>query len=150
MADLEIERRFSAAPQEVFAAVSRPENLARWWGPEGMSLKDCVLDFTRTGPWTSTMISADGATYTVSGEVLTVDPPTCIEMTWAWHDENGERGHESRVRFEVEGDSDGGSVFRLIQTGLADEDSATTHDSGWTSSLRKLEALVEKQGKIAS
>lgn len=143
MADLKMERRFKASPQKVYDTVSRQENLMKWWGPEGMSLRDCALDFTKKGPWRSTMVNADGVAYTVSGEVILVDPPNALEITWAWHDENGERGHESTVRFEVAADGEEGSVFRLHQIGLADDESASSHDSGWSSSFRKLEKLVD-------
>jgi uncharacterized protein YndB with AHSA1/START domain len=139
---LRFERRFRHDARTVFDFVTRPEHLAKWWGPEGMSLPDMNIDLGRPGPWSSTMQAADGSKFHVSGAVLTVDPPHRVEFTWGWHDDKGLRGHESRVRFTVRDDGAGGSVFTLVHSGLADEESARNHENGWTSSLRKLEKLA--------
>ena len=142
MSTLVIERQFSADPETVFAFVTRHENLLKWWGPESMTCAGDDLDFTTTGPWSSVMINAEGGRYKVTGEVLQIDPPNSVELSWGWHDENDQRGHESRVRFEVNSNGSGGSNFKLIHSGLADEESAKNHNQGWTSSLVKLERMA--------
>lgn len=141
MSELRLERTFSADPRTVFAFVSESKHLLQWWGPEGMTIGDHALDFTKPGSWSSVMINADGKKFKVTGEVLAVDEPNSVEFTWAWHDENDARGHDTKVRFEVAPDASGGSRFTLIHTGLADEESARNHEMGWTSSLRKLERM---------
>ena len=142
MTELKLERTFTADPETVFAFVTRAEHLAKWWGPEGMTLPQTQLDLTKPGPWMSVMMNAEGKRFKVTGEVVAVDPPKSVEITWAWHDENDRRGHESTVRFEVRPDGKGGTLFSLIHSGLADEDAARNHEMGWTSSLRKLERLA--------
>lgn len=142
MTTLTLTRNFSADPATVFDFVTKPENLIKWWGPEGMTCPEHALDFRKKGPWSSVMVSAEGNRFKVTGQVDLVDPPNAVEFTWAWHDDEDKRGHESRVRFEVRPDSRGGTEFRLIHSGLADEESAQNHRMGWTSSLRKLEAMA--------
>lgn len=142
MSELRIDRHFAADPEAVFAFVTRQENLLKWWGPEGMSVETDGLDFTAKGPWGSTMVNPEGGRYKVTGEVIAIDPPQSVELTWAWHDENDARGHESKVRFEVASDGAGGTNFSLIHSGLADEESVTNHNMGWTSSLKKLERMA--------
>lgn len=142
MSELRIERTFPAAPETVFDYLTNTEYLLQWWGPEGISASEHDLDFSRPGPWNSTITNAEGANYKVSGEVVTLDAPHAVEFTWAWHDENDARGHESRVRFEVAPDGNGGSTFTMIHSGLADEESAASHDGGWTSSFVKLGRLL--------
>lgn len=142
MSDLRLEREFAADPETVFAFITKSENLSQWWGPEGMSLKDLALDFTKLGPWTSTMVNAEGGKYKVSGAVTAIDPPKSVEFTWGWHDENDERGHESQVRFEIKSNGNGGTIFSVIHQGLADEPSAQNHSEGWASTLKKLERLA--------
>lgn len=144
MTDLTLTRDFAADPQTVFDFISRPENVLQWWGPEGMTCPEHSLNFGQTGPWSSVMLSPEGNRFKVTGEVDHVDPPNSIEMTWAWHDDQDARGHESRVRFELRPNGSGGTEFRLIHTGLADDESAKNHNMGWTSSLRKLEAMASK------
>lgn len=142
MSELIIERQFSANPETVFAFVTMHENLLKWWGPESMTCSGKDLDFTEPGPWSSVMVNAEGGRYKVTGQVLQVDPPYRVELSWGWHDENDERGHESHVCFEITPDGKGGSLFRLIHKKLADEESAANHKVGWTSSLIKLERMA--------
>lgn len=137
-----MEREFTADPATVFSFVTRSENLAKWWGPEGMTLPEKALDFSRKGLWLSVMMNADGKRYKCSGKVLSCDPPRSVEFTWAWHDEKDARGHESLVRFEVHAGRNGGSRFVLIHSGLPDEESVANHEIGWSSSLRKLERMA--------
>lgn len=142
MSVLKIERTFPHPPEKVFAFVTRTEHLLKWWGPEGMGLRAHDLDLSRRGAWSSTLVNAEGGLHKMSGEVVEIDPPRSVEFTWGWHDGADARGHESRVRFEVEPDGAGGSRFRLIHSGLADEESAANHNRGWSSALRKLEQLA--------
>ena len=142
MSELVIERRFSADAETVFAYVTQTGHLLEWWGPEGMAVTEHDLDLSRPGPWVSTIVNAEGGTHKVSGVVIAVDPPRSVEFTWGWHDAEDKRGHDSCVRFEVRPGEGGGSHFRLVHTGLADDESAEGHSRGWTSTLKKLERLA--------
>lgn len=147
MTELTIERVFPADAATVFAFVTKSENLVKWWGPEGMSLPDCNLDLSQPGAaWHSVMMNSDGARFKVSGEVVSVNPPHSVEFTWGWHDENDQRGHSSRVRFDVAPTASGeGALFRLTHSELPDDESAANHSAGWTSSFRKLSAGLDEQ-----
>ena len=138
MTDLVIERHFNTDVETVFAFVTQRSHLLEWWGPEGMNIKGDELDFSKPGDWKSTMVNADGGAYTVSGKVKSVETPNHVSITWAWHDENGDRGHDSEVHIDLTPNGEG-TDFRLTHKGLADEESAANHNTGWTSSLRKLE-----------
>ena len=139
MTTLVIERTLAATIEQVFDFVTRRENLLKWWGPEGMTLPEETLDFTRTGPWHSVMMNADGKRFKVSGEVTQVNPPNVVAFTWGWHDENDDRGHESRVQIELSAEGEDATRLTLRHTDLADDESSANHEMGWTSSLRKLE-----------
>ena len=142
MSELTIERSFPHPPEHVFAFVTEPANLVKWWGPEGTSLKEHALDLSRPGPWSSTLVNAEGGLHKMSGEVVAVDAPRSVEFTWGWHDDEDARGHESRVRFEVHPEGVDGSLFRLIHTGLPSDEIAENHVRGWTSALVSLERLL--------
>ncbi len=142
MSVLKLERIFRQTPETVFAFVTRTEHLLEWWGPEGTGLRAHQLDLSRPGPWSSTLVNAEGGLHKMNGEVVEIDPPHSVEFTWGWHNDEDVRGYESRVRFEIEPDGETGSRFRLIHSGLADETSATNHSRGWTSMLGKLERLA--------
>ncbi len=142
MADLKLERRLNAPIAKVFTFVTEAANLAKWWGPEGMTLPDAALDFTREGPWHSVMMNAEGQRYKVSGQVTHVRAPNSVGFTWAWHYENDRRGDESHVTISLVDKGDGTTTMTLFHAQLATEEAAANHNAGWTSSLRKLERLA--------
>lgn len=141
MADLRLERDFSVSPETLFAWISDGARLLQWWGPEGMHVPEHDLDFSRTGPWFSVMENDEGQRFKVSGHVTHVKPPVSVGFTWAWHDENDKRGDESHVTFTVEA-TDGGARLVLDHRDLGDDEIGRSHERGWTSSLRKLEAAL--------
>ena len=144
MTDLVLKRRFQADIETVFQFVSAPDKVILWWGPEGVTVHNAALSFTSVGAWTSEMHGPDGTIYKVSGVVTKVDPPKSVSFTWAWHDDNDVRGHESLVTISLAGTSEG-TEFTLTHTGLADDESAKRHNEGWTSSIGRLEKTVSEQ-----
>lgn len=144
MATLTLERRLAAAPERVFDYVSKTEHLLKWWGPEGTQVppEEHALSFQKTGPWMSVMMNAAGNRFKVSGQVTHVDPPASIGFTWAWHDENDRRGVESHVTIKLVPAQGGGTELTLTHVDLPDEETGFTHRDGWTSSLRRLEAMA--------
>lgn len=141
MADLVLERKLGASIDRVFQFITQPENLTQWWGPEGMTIPEGDLDFTRLGAWDSVMMNSEGQRYKVSGEVTEIAAPNRVAFTWAWHDENDVRGHESTVTIELVEQSSG-TLFRLTHAELADDESSKNHEQGWSSTLNKLERLA--------
>lgn len=66
----QIERRsdsrsafIAATPAQVFAAMSDPNRIARWWGPNGFTSTIHQFDFRPTGTWLLTMHGPDGKDY---------------------------------------------------------------------------------------
>jgi len=142
MSTLKMEREFPVGPDWAFAFVTQTEHLLKWWGHEGSVVTNHRLDFTRKGPWSSVPMTAEGSTHNISGTVTAVDPPHSVEFTWAWHDEKDVRGRNTTVRFEVNSNGSGGTIFTVIHSGLADEESVANHRMGWTSTLQKLERMA--------
>lgn len=147
--ELMIERPVRLSPARFFALITRPEYLPAWWGPEGITLGEHHLDFTRPGPWSSVMTEPEAGWHRVSGEVLAVSDGEAVEISWAWHDrETDVRGHESRVRLAVRDDGAGGTILTMHQIGLADAESARLHHEGWSSSLGRIDAMITPVGPI--
>lgn len=66
-------RDIPATPAQVFAAISMPERLARWWGPNGFTNTFSEFDFKTGGKWSLVMHGPDGANYpndNVFGEII--------------------------------------------------------------------------------
>ncbi|WP_270725428.1 SRPBCC family protein [Shimia sp. Alg240-R146] len=142
MTDARLERDFPVTPDRLYAAVTNPAEVSRWWGPEGMTLGDHTLEFTKLGPWHSVIQGDEGRTMKMSGQITSLDPPKSVGFTWAWHDENDARGHESHVTFTIVETTDGAKLI-IDHRDLQDEDQAQGHSRGWTSTLNCLAALFE-------
>jgi uncharacterized protein YndB with AHSA1/START domain len=143
MATLEIERRFAAPPEKVFAHVTQGQKLLEWWGPAGTTLIDHQLDLAAPGSYWFAMAGPDGRQSRVTGEVLRIEAPHFVEFTLIVPDQPGWRGIDSLVRFEISPDGAGGTRFRLIQSGLTDQQLAEGSRQGWVSTLARLEAILK-------
>lgn len=141
MTDLRLEREFSVTPERLFLWITTPEKLLKWWGPEGMDVPEHDLDLSRTGPWFSIMRNDEGQQFKVSGHVTHVDAPKSVGFTWGWHDDDDLRGGESHVTFTVVACNSGARLL-VDHRELDDSEQSARHESGWTSSLRKLASNI--------
>lgn len=147
MAETRMERDFPVSPEILFDFVTTPERLGQWFGPEGTRLDSHDLNLCREGPWFARMVGLEsGNVFKVSGVVTRVDPPRSVGFTWAWHDDEDQRGAESFVSFIVEPSGDG-ARFIIDHRDLPDDEAAEAHTVGWTSTLRRLTDLISKQGE---
>lgn len=142
MSNVVIERHFKQPPDIVFSFLSQSDHILKWFGPDGGSLPEHSLNLGKLGPWHAKMVAGNGQKYHVSGDVTAVDEPNYIEFSWGWSDEDGNRGPESHVRFEVSISDQGGTNFKLSHRDLENDESAQNHTMGWKSSLGRLEKLV--------
>src|SRR5688572_31019721 len=71
-------REIPATPEQIFAAFSDPERLARWWGPAGFTNTFKVCEFTLGGRWSFTMHSAEGHNFPNESRFAEIDPPKKI------------------------------------------------------------------------
>ncbi|MEP2989976.1 MAG: SRPBCC domain-containing protein [Parasphingorhabdus sp.] len=139
MAEVIIEKHYKTDPETLFAYLTEEQHMANWWGPEGTTVQTEHLAFGSSGSWMVIMLGDDsGARHKVTGEILEYDPPHAVRFTWAWHDDDDVRGHESEVAYIIEREGEG-VKFTLRHTGLEDEESAINHNGGWSSSLGKLD-----------
>lgn len=135
---LRIERVIAATPERLFALWTEPEQLVKWWGPEGFTIPQHALDVRPGGRWRTTMRRPDGSQNTVSGIYRTLDPPRRLVFTWGWDDDAGLRGHETEITVTFEPVT-GGTRMVLTQQTFVDSDSRDRHQHGWGSSFVKLE-----------
>ena len=66
-------RQIPASPRAVFAAISDPERLARWWGPAGFTNTFTRCEFRPGGRWVLTMHGPDGTNYPNEYAVVEVE-----------------------------------------------------------------------------
>lgn len=145
--DIVITRRFERHRSEIYRAFVDPDQIARWFGPEGFSVhRDTVVIDARVGghqrfvmvcDTDADMTSAVHATYTevVENEVLAGDEIVA-----------GIAGFEGidRIHLRLEfHDVDGGTVLHLTQ-GPYGEQFRGLATEGWESSFTKLDRLLNR------
>lgn len=88
-------RLLPCTSEQLFAAMSHPERLAAWWGPEGFRNTFEVFEFWPQGRWTFTMQGPDGQRYPNESVFLETAPqrvvvrhvsPPHFTLTLTWAD----------------------------------------------------------------
>ncbi|MDE0590134.1 SRPBCC domain-containing protein [Halocynthiibacter sp. C4] len=142
MATLEMERRLKASRAEVFRFLTEGENLLQWWGPEGTTIPEHNLDFASLGPWWARMVGPSGDGAKVGGDVVRLEPPTSVELTLSFFHEDGSKGPQSVIKFELFSEGPEETRLCLTQTGLEAEHIEDMRNKGWNSALERLATLV--------
>jgi uncharacterized protein YndB with AHSA1/START domain len=131
---LRLERVIAASPERLFELWTEPDQLVKWWGPEGYDVPEHALDVRPGGRWRTTMRSPEGTRLTVSGVYRTIERPRRVVFTWAWDQDDGSRGHETEVTVTFEA-APGGTRLVLLQQAFQDAQARDSHQKGWASTL---------------
>lgn len=75
-----ISKLLSASPSEVFAAMSDPDRVARWWGPEGFTNSIHQFDFFPGGKWILTMHGPDGRDFPNESRFTRIEADRLFEI----------------------------------------------------------------------
>lgn len=67
-------REIPANVEQVFAAISTPERLARWWGPAGFTNTFNLCEFKPGGRWSFIMHAPNGANYPNESTFAEIEP----------------------------------------------------------------------------
>jgi uncharacterized protein YndB with AHSA1/START domain len=132
-------RRISARPSIVFDALTTPQGVAAWWGPDDLPVLLAELDPRVGGAFRVRFQTLDGLQHEACGEYLEVVPPRRLVMSWryAFGGEPEEDGRTSRIEIDLI-PIDGGTELSLTHAQLRNEASKASHEHGWTGSLAKL------------
>lgn len=139
---LRLERLIPSPPQFLFALWTEPDQLVRWWSPEGFETLVTELDTKPKGRWRTVLRAGDGRQEAVSGIYRVVEPPHRLVFTWAWENANGARDHESEVTVTFE-PVPGGTRLVLLQQRFESKDSRDRHERGWSFSIDQLLNLAQ-------
>jgi uncharacterized protein YndB with AHSA1/START domain len=143
------EIQIAAPPERVFEALTRSDQLARWWTTPECPLEFFQMDARRGGRWhfktkPSVTVTVNGVNvFEAVGEVLEFDPPRLLAYTWIanWHDDKLRR---TVVRWELT-PSSGGTKVKVTHSGLSQEAAARKdYSGGWTGVVELLKKFVEK------
>jgi len=71
-------REIPATIERVFAAISDPQRLARWWGPAGFTNTFDVCEFRKGGRWCLIMHGPNGQNYPNENVFAEIEAPTKV------------------------------------------------------------------------
>jgi uncharacterized protein YndB with AHSA1/START domain len=137
MTSLTLVRRIKARPSIVFDALTTPEGIASWWGPDEGPVLAAETDPRVGGHFRVRFRMVDGSEHESTGEYLEVVKPERLSMSWRWTggaEDPGESLVEIRLRAVSEG-----TELTLTHSRLHDEETCRSHEDGWTGALGKLE-----------
>jgi uncharacterized protein YndB with AHSA1/START domain len=139
MTSLSLVRRIRARPSLIFEALTRPEELSTWWGPDAGPVLFAEADARVGGRFRVRFRMLDGSEHECTGEYLEVVPPRRLAMSWEWIDggEPRETGRVSRLEFDLRPIGEE-TELTLTHADLVDETSRASHEQGWTGSIDKL------------
>src|SRR6266481_3330664 len=95
MTSLTLVRRIAARPSIVFDALTTPDGIACWWGPDAGPVLFAETDVRVGGRFRVRFRTLDGSEHESSGEYLEVARPERLAMSW--RGEGGEDPGESLV-----------------------------------------------------
>ena len=138
---LSLRRSLPGPRVAVYAALSDPKLLARWWGPHGFSVPDVDFNPRVGGSYRIAMQPPEGELFHLAGEFREVDPHTRLAFTFRWEPPDPD-DRETLVRISLE-DRGERTEARLTQSTFATESRLALHEQGWADSLGRLERLLE-------
>jgi uncharacterized protein YndB with AHSA1/START domain len=134
---LTLVRRIKASPAKVYAAWTRPEQMMRWWGPDGGPVLSAEADVRPGGRFRVVFRTMDGEEHDSRGVYREVEPGRRLVFTWQWVS-TPER--ESLVTVELRAIPEG-TELTFTHAQFHDEAVRDSHRWGWSGAFDKLERL---------
>jgi uncharacterized protein YndB with AHSA1/START domain len=137
MTSLTLVRHIKARPAIVFDAVTKPQGLACWFGPDAGPVLLAESDARVGGRFRVRFRTLDGGEHTCSGEYLEVGAPVRVAMSWRWEGGAEDPGL-SRLEITLRPVGEG-TELTLTHSLLQNQESSRSHREGWSGALDKLE-----------
>lgn len=135
---LTITRKLKASPAKVFAAITQPDQILQWWGPDAGPALSAEADLRPGGRFSIVFRMLDGSEHNPTGAYVEVVPDSKLVFTWEWP---GRPEWESRVTFLLR-QIDTGTELTLIHEQLPSAWATDAHNAGWMGWLDELQAFL--------
>jgi len=134
--ELRVSRTVQAPRTRVWEALVDPEQIPRWWGPEGFTMPAVEVDARRGGGYRFTMQPPEGDAFLIEGEFLVVEPPERLSYTFRYDPPDPD--DQETIATLTLTDENGATRIELVQGPFRTEARRELHDAGWTDTLDKL------------
>jgi uncharacterized protein YndB with AHSA1/START domain len=139
---LEMVRTLPVAPARVVAAFSNPDELARWFGPEGFSVGSVDFDLRVGGTYRIEMQPPEGDPFYLGGEFREVDPPASLAFTFVYEDPDPDDVETVvELSFRDRGES---TEVVFTQGRFKTEARRELHRDGWMDSFDRLTQVISE------
>jgi uncharacterized protein YndB with AHSA1/START domain len=146
MTSLTLVRRIRARPSIVFEALTTPQGITQWWGPDDGPVIIAETDVRVGGRYRVRFRKLDGTEHESTGEYLEIVESKRLVMSWQWTSggEPDEAGEVSRIEIELKR-IDAGTEITFTHARLKTEASRASHEWGWSGALDKLARHVSTE-----
>ena len=139
---LEMVRALPVAPPRAFAAFSDPDELAKWWGPEGFGVGSLDFDPRVGETYRIEMQPPEGDPFYLGGEFRQVDPPGRLAFTFVYEEPDPD---DVETLVELSFRDRGESTEVLFTQGPSKTEARRElHRDGWTDSFNKLAHAISQ------
>jgi uncharacterized protein YndB with AHSA1/START domain len=140
-----VRRRFRASRERIYAALTDPSDLVRWFSPS-VDIGTEVLehDLRVGGTYRLRFTLPEGTRNIVRGEFVELEPPVRLSFTWTWEPPDPHAGIETLVSIVLREDGDGTEVS-VSHDRFPTHESRDRHDAGWTTTFDRLATLLEEE-----
>jgi uncharacterized protein YndB with AHSA1/START domain len=135
-----LERFIPSSPEDLFALWIEPEQIARWWAPDGYEAAIHDLDVRPGGRWRIILRGSGGRELAMGGFHRIVEPPRRLAFSWAWEEAAGTHGNETEVTASFEPVA-GGTRLVLVHQNFDSKDTRDRHVAGWSTSFDRIMKL---------
>lgn len=133
-------RLLKAQPEQVFAAWTRPELMARWFFPDRRWTATITSELRVGGRWEVLMRDETGTPHNQFGEYREIVPGSRLVFTWSCPD-LGVTDSVVTVELTPQGS---GTELRLSHELPPDPNVRRGHEEGWQGCLGSLEAMLRE------
>lgn len=136
---LTLAREIRGAPEEIFRALTDPQEILKWWGPPG-PLTEAHVNLRPGGEYRFEFRGGAGETGWVKGQYQIVEPERRIVKTWFSSQHPDLR---SSVELRLHPVADGTRVT-VVHSGLAGRpDALQEYEKDWLDALGRLAASAQ-------
>ena len=132
----ELSRTVEASPERVFEAMTDPEQVAQWWGPEGFTCPEVNLDAKVGGAYRIAMQPPEGELFHLVERYVEVERPSRLAYTFRWEPPDpDDRENVARIALR---EHEGATEVALTHGPFATEARCELHKAGWIDTLIRL------------
>ncbi|MFI5908805.1 SRPBCC domain-containing protein [Dactylosporangium sp. NPDC051541] len=137
--ELTFSRIHRAGPDLLFDCMTQPEHLTHFWGPTGTTtpLDGIVVELRPGGRFETTMVGADGRSYTMRAVYAEIDRPH--RLVWI---EAGREGTGMRTEVTFHDLGDGRTEVVTHQTNVPEAYRRAEARAGFATSLDRFDAYL--------